>query len=78
MARRHSKNVCGSQVAALRKKRNLTQLELSKRVCAKESALDRAAITKIENGLRSVLDHEIIALAKVLGVSVSRLLEGRR
>ena len=77
MARRHSKNVCGPQVAVLRKKRKLTQLELSKRVCAKGSGLDRAAIAKIENGLRSVLDHEVIALSGALGVSVSRLLSGK-
>lgn len=74
MARRHSKNVCGPKVAVLRKKRKLTQLELSTRLCDAGCSLDRAAIAKIENGLRSVLDHEVIALAKVLGVSVSRLL----
>jgi transcriptional regulator with XRE-family HTH domain len=64
-------------VAALRKKRKLTQLELSKRVCAKGSGLDRAAIAKIEGGLRSVLDHEIITLADAFGVSVSRLLSAK-
>jgi len=64
-------------VADLRKKRKLTQLELSTRLCDAGSSLDRAAITKIENGLCSILDHEVIALSGALGVSVSRLLSGK-
>jgi len=36
--------------------------------------LDRAAIAKIENNHRHVLDYELKALAKVLGVEVNWLL----
>jgi hypothetical protein len=38
--------------------------------------LDRAAIAKIENGLRGVLDYELAAIACALGVRVRRLLAG--
>jgi hypothetical protein len=38
--------------------------------------LDRAAIAKIENDLRGVLDYELRALAKALGVRVDWLLGG--
>jgi transcriptional regulator with XRE-family HTH domain len=36
--------------------------------------LDRAAISKIENGHRHVLDYELRALAEVLGADVDKLL----
>jgi len=35
--------------------------------------LDRAAIAKIENGLRAVLDYELQLLATSLGVSIRHL-----
>jgi transcriptional regulator with XRE-family HTH domain len=40
--------------------------------------LDRAAIAKIENNHRHVLDYELKALADVLGVEVSWLLGDER
>ena len=36
--------------------------------------IDRAGVSKIESGTRSVLDYEVKALAKALGVSVGWLL----
>jgi len=39
--------------------------------------IDRAAIGKIEIGIRSVCDYEVAAIAKALRVSASWLLTGR-
>jgi len=38
--------------------------------------MDRAAIAKVENNLRRVLDYELRAIAKVLDVKVDWLLGG--
>lgn len=52
----------------------LTQDALSGRLARLGITLDRAAIAKIENDLRYVLDYELRALAAVLGVGVGWLL----
>jgi hypothetical protein len=38
--------------------------------------MDRAAVAKIENNLRRVLDFELLAIARVLEVQVDWLLGG--
>ena len=70
------KNISGPQIAAARKRHrpSLTQLELSTRLKAAGVELDRAAIAKIENGLRGVLDYELAGFARVLGASVKSLI----
>ena len=69
-------NIVGERVkqARLKHKPPLTQDELSGRLSAVGVAIDRAGISKIEIGLRSVLDFEIKAFAKVLDVSAAWLL----
>lgn len=52
----------------------LTQDALSGRLARLGIQLDRAAIAKIENNHRHVLDYELKALADVLGVDVNWLL----
>jgi transcriptional regulator with XRE-family HTH domain len=52
----------------------LTQDALSGKLAARGIQLDRAAIAKIENGLRHVFDYELKALAYVLAVEVNWLL----
>jgi transcriptional regulator with XRE-family HTH domain len=57
-------------------KPSLTQDDLSGRVARLGVQLDRAAIAKIENNLRGVLDYELRALSIALSVSVDWLLGG--
>lgn len=73
------KNIVGKRVASARKncKPALTQDALSGRLAAHGIQLDRAAVAKIENNLRHVLDYELKALADVLGVDVNWLLGGQ-
>jgi transcriptional regulator with XRE-family HTH domain len=72
---KRQKNISGPQIAAIRKKKGITQLDLAKTVKAQGVKLDRASIAKIENGLRCVLDYELAAIAKGCRVPVSRLLK---
>ena len=71
-----SKNIVGRRVAEARSAFSpvLTQDALSGKLARSGVQLDRAAIAKIENNLRYVLDFELKALASVLRVEVSWLL----
>ena len=70
------KNIIGRHVAEARQncKPALTQDALSGKLAQLGIQLDRAAIAKIENNHRHVLDYELKALAHVLGVDANWLL----
>ena len=70
------KNIVGKRVAEARQdcEPALTQDALSGRLARLGIQLDRAAIAKIENNHRHVLDYELKALAEALGVDVNWLL----
>jgi len=74
------KNSVGKKVAEARGRLRppLTQDGLSGRLARLGVLLDRAAIAKIENNHRRVLDYELKALAQALGVQVTWLLGGER
>lgn len=73
---RARKNIVGRRVAEARRSCNpaLTQDALSGKLARLGIQLDRAAIAKIENNIRYVLDYELKGLADVLGVGVNWLL----
>jgi ribosome-binding protein aMBF1 (putative translation factor) len=68
-------NVVGKRVREARSQAQppLTQEELSKKLAKLGVSIDRAGIAKIETGIRGVLDFEVVALAKALGVQVTWL-----
>ena len=70
------RNIVGRRVAQARAtfSPELTQDALSGKLARLGVQLDRAAIAKIENGYRHVVDFELKALARALGVEVSWLL----
>ena len=71
-----SQNLVGVRVKEARGKKQppVTQEELSKKLAKLGVTIDRAGVAKIEAGIRGVLDYEIVALAKALGVKVTWLL----
>jgi hypothetical protein len=71
-----SRNIVGQKVrkARLQFKPPLTQDQLSGRLAAEGTNLDRVAIAKIEGGTRSAFDFEVRALALVLKIDVRWLL----
>lgn len=72
-------NVVGERVRQIRLKRKppLTQDQLSGKLAGVGVSIDRAGISKIETGHRCVVDFEIRALAKALGVTADWLLGGK-
>lgn len=70
------KNIVGGRIAKARRRCTpaLTQDALSGRLARLGIQLDRAAIAKIENNYRHVLDYELKAFARALGVGVNWLL----
>jgi transcriptional regulator with XRE-family HTH domain len=69
-----SQNLVGERLKLARGKAKLTQDELSRKLAKHGVSIDRAGVAKIETGIRGVLDFELVALAKVLGVKVTWLL----
>jgi hypothetical protein len=76
MMKKARKNIVGKRIAKARRScvPSLTQDALSGKLARRGIQLDRAAIAKIENGYRYVLDYELKSLAEALGVAVSWLL----
>jgi len=76
---RKSLNIIGERVKDARGRRrpSLTQDELSGQLAKLGVAIDRAGISKIEIGLRRVLDYEVKAFAKALRVTAEWLLGGK-
>jgi len=74
------KNIVGRRVAEARQGSEpaLTQDALSGRLAKLGIQLDRAAIAKIENGHRYVLDYELKAFANVLSVDINWLLGDKK
>lgn len=73
-----SRNVIGLRVRQARNELDLTQDQLSGRLAGLMVTLDRAAVAKIELGLRCVYDFEIVGLATVLKVGTHWLLTGEK
>ena len=71
-----SQNQIGQRVKQARNAAEplLTQAALSKKLARLGVSIDRAGVAKIEAGIRGVLDFELAALAKALGVKVTWLL----
>jgi hypothetical protein len=74
------KNIVGRRIAEARNACGtpLTQDALSGKLASLGILLDRAAVAKIENGYRYVLDYELKALAIALDVDVNWLLGNRQ
>jgi len=72
------KNISGRRIAAARKQKSprLTQHDLSAFLLQNRTNMNRATIAKIEIGLRGVLDYELLAISKILDVSLDWLLSG--
>jgi len=70
-------NICGVQVAALRKARTpkLSQRGLADLLQLNGLDVDKNAVQRIESGERFVTDIELKALAHTLNVTVEELLQ---
>ncbi len=71
-----SANLIGGRVRWMRERLQLTQDQLAGRLARYGIHLDYVKIGQIEKGKRRVMDKELIAFARALGVSVTWLLSG--
>ena len=67
-------NVCGKNVAFLRKNMGLSQRQLADALQLAGLDIDKNAVQRIECGKRFVTDIEVIVIADTLGVSLEALL----
>ena len=68
------KNVCGDRIHEARCRLRLTQSDLAARLQVNGIIMERDSVSRIEIGTRFVADYELRELAKVLNVTVNRLL----
>lgn len=73
------RNISGGRIAEARaaSRPPITQEGLAAKLALSGVQMDRAAVAKIENNLRRVLDFELKAIAVALGVKVDWLLGGK-
>lgn len=67
-------NLCGRNVAALRKEKKLSQRELADRLQILGLEVDKNAVQRIEAGKRFVTDIELDVLARFFHITVDRLM----
>lgn len=67
-------NLCGKQVAALRKANKWSQRALAARLQLVGLDIDKNAVQRLECGKRFVTDIELAALAQVFEVTTQQLL----
>lgn len=68
-------NICGKNVAFLRRNMGLSQRQLADALQLAGLDIDKNAVQRIESGQRFVTDIELIALSKALSHSVNDLLK---
>ena len=68
------KNISGKRVKEARTKLKLSQENLAARLQVEGINIERDSVSRIEIGTRFVADYELLALAKILGVSPEYLL----
>ncbi len=68
-------NICGKNIARLRKELKLSQRQLADRMQLAGIDIDKNAIQRIECGKRFVTDIEIIGFTKVFDVKFEEILK---
>lgn len=68
-------NITGKRLIEIRHKLGLSQRKLAKMMQLAGYDVDHHFIRRIENGERFVTDIELVALSKVLEISISELID---
>lgn len=69
-------NIVGKNIRLHRRKRRMTQQALSNRLELLGVYVCRGSVSRIEYGVRTVTDIELLAISRVLEVSVGELFAG--
>ena len=68
-------NICGSNLIRIRHEKGFSQRQYAKNLQIAGYDVDHHFIRRIENGERFVTDMELVALAKVLQVEITNLID---
>lgn len=68
-------NICGKNIARLRKNLNISQRILADRLRLSGLDVDKNAIQRIECGKRFVTDIELVAFSKIFNVTIDELVK---
>ena len=68
-------NITGKRLTALRHKKDISQRQLARMMQIAGFDVDHHFIRRIENGDRFVTDIELVALARVLSVPITDLID---
>ncbi len=68
-------NICGRKIAEMRKNMKISQRVLADRLQLSGLDVDKNATQRIECGKRFVTDIELVAISKILNITVDELLK---
>ncbi len=71
----NSMNLVGAKVRELRRSRRMSQQALSAQLELRGIYVCRGSVSRLEDGLRTVTDIELFALAQIFQVSIDSLFE---
>ncbi len=71
-------NVCGRNIAILRKELKFSQRKLADRLQLEGLDIDKNAVQRIESGQRFVTDIELVYFSKTLSVGIEELVKERQ
>lgn len=71
------KNIAGTRIKSVREKLGWSQADLAAKLQLENVNVEQKAVSRIECGKRLITDYELLAIAKVLSVSMEWLLTGR-
>ena len=67
-------NIVGVKISQIRKNLRISQRELADRLQINGLDIDKNAVQRMESGQRFITDIEVVALAKVLSVTIEELI----
>jgi transcriptional regulator with XRE-family HTH domain len=68
-----AKNLLGTHIKKVRRLSLISQSELCERLAKRGLAIDRSALSRIENGSRAIADYELFFICAELGIKLDVL-----
>lgn len=70
-----NKNIVGKNIERIRKEQGMKQKELLAKIQTYGIDMNASGLSKLEGQIRLVTDYELVAIAKILNVSIEELTE---
>ena len=69
------KNITGKKIKAIRRKKNITQIQFAARLNTLGIDFNQTSVSKIETQTKFLIDFELKAIAQVFGIPIERLFD---